>query len=111
MRNATLNELQARIKRSGRNINNLRYADDTTLMAESKEKLKNLLMRVKESEKASLKVNIKKTKIMASDLIISWQIEGEKVEVVTNLLVLGSKITLVTVAMKSEDVCFLAGKL
>ena len=111
MRNARLNELQARIKRSGRNIYNLRYADDTTLMSESKEKLKNLLMRVKESKKASLKVNIKKTKIMASDLIISWQIEGEKVEVVTNLLILGSKITLVTVAMKSEDTCFLAGKL
>ena len=70
------------------------------------------MMRVREEiERAGLKLNIKKTKIMASDLIISWQIEGEKLETVTNLLILGSKITLVTVAMKSEDVCFLAGKL
>ena len=80
-------------KISGKNINNLRYADDTTLMAESKEKLKNLLMRVKEeSEKADLKLNIKKTKIIASSPIISWQIEAEKVETMTYFLFLGSKI-------------------
>ena len=79
MRNARLDELQAGIKIGERNINNLRYADDTTLMAESKEELKNLLMRVKEeSEKTGLKLNIKKTKIMASGPITSWQIEGEK---------------------------------
>ena len=108
-----LDELQAGIKIGGRNINNLRYADDTTLMAESEEELKNLLMRVKEkSEKASLKLNCKKTKIMASGSIAAWQIEGEKVEVVTQFLFLGSKITgLATAAMKSEDTCFLAGKL
>ena len=81
-------------KIAGRNINNLRYADDTTLMAEIKEKLKNLLVRVKEeSEKADLKLNIKKTKIIASSPITSWQIEGEKVEEVTYFLFLGSKIT------------------
>ena len=81
-------------KISGKNINNLRYADDTTLMAESKEKLKNLLMRVKEeSEKADLKLNIKKTKIIASSPITSWQIEGEKEEAMTYFLFLGSKIT------------------
>ena len=94
MRNAGLDELQVGIKISGRNINNLRYADDTTLMAESKEKLKSLLTRVKkESERASLKLNIKKTKIMASRPITSWQIEGEKVEVVTDFLFLGFEIT------------------
>ena len=83
-------ELQVGIKIAGRNINNLRYADDTTLMAESKEELK----RVKEeSEKASLKLSIKKTRIMASDPITSWQVEGEKVEVMTDFLFLGSKIT------------------
>ena len=77
-----------------RNINNLRYADDSTLMAENKEKLKSLLMRVKEeSEKAGLKLNIQKTKIMASSPITSWQIEGEKVEAVTGFIFLGSKIT------------------
>ena len=79
MRNASLDELQAGIKIRGRNINNLRYADDTTLMAESEEELKSLLMRVKkESERASLKLNIKKTKIMASGPSTAWQIEGEK---------------------------------
>ena len=79
MRNAGLDELQAGIKIGGRNINNLRYVDDTTLMAESEEELKNLLMRVKkESEKAGLKLNVKKTKIMASGPIPSWQIEGER---------------------------------
>ena len=90
-----LDELQAGIKIGGRNINNLRYADDTTLMAESEEELKNLLMRVKEeSERASLRLNIKKTKIVASGPITAWQIEGENVEVVTNFFFLGSKITM-----------------
>ena len=87
-------EVQAGIKIGPTNINNLRYADDTTLMAESKAELKNLLKRVKEeSAKSSLKLNIKKTKIMASSPITSWQIEGEKVEVLTDFLFLGSKIT------------------
>ena len=93
MKNAGLGEIQAGIKISRRNINNLRYLDDITLMAESKEELKNLLMRVKESERAGLKLNIKKTNIMASGPITSCQIEGEKVEVVTDFLFLGSKIT------------------
>ena len=94
MRNARLDELQAGIKISGRSVNNLRYVDDTTLMAESEEELKNLLMRVKEkSEKTGLKLNIKKTKIMASGPITSRQMEGEKVEAVTDFLFLGSKIT------------------
>ena len=94
MQNAGLDELQAGIKIGERNINNLRYADDTTLMAESKEELKNLLMRVKEeSEKTGLKLNIKKTKIMASGPIPSWQIERGKVEGVTDFLFSGSKIT------------------
>ena len=93
-RNVRLDELQAEIKIGRRNTNNFTYADDTTPMAESKEELKNLLMRVKEeSEKAGLKLNIKETKIMASGPIISWQIEGEKVEAVTDFLFLGSKIT------------------
>ena len=87
-------EVQAGTKIGPTNVNNLRYADDTTLMAESREELKNLLKRVKEdSEKSSLKLNIKNTKIMASSPITSWQIEGEKVEVVTDFLFLGSKIT------------------
>ena len=86
MRNAGLEEAQAAIKIAGRNINNLRYADDTTLMAESEEELKSLLMKVKEeSEKAGLKLNIQKTKIMASSLITSWQIDGETMETVTDL--------------------------
>ena len=94
MRNVGLDELQTRIKIGERHSNNLRYADDTTLMAESEEELKNLLMRVKEeSERAGLKRNIMKTKNMASGSITSWQIEGEKVEVVTDFLFLGSKIT------------------
>ena len=94
MRNAGLDGLQAGIKIGRRNINNFKYADDTTLMAESEEELKSLLMRVKEeSEKSDLKLNIKKTKIMASGPITSWQIEVEKVEEVTNFLFLGSKIT------------------
>ena len=94
MRNAGLDETQAGIKIARRNINNLRYADDTTLMAESKEELKSLLMKVKEeSEKVSLKLNIQKTKIMASGPIISWQIDGETVETVADFIFLGSKIT------------------
>ena len=94
MRNAGLEEAQAGIKISGRNINNLRYADDTTLMAESEEELKNLLMKVKEeNEKVGLKLNIQKTKIMASGPIISWQIDGETVEEVSDFIFWGSKIT------------------
>ena len=93
MGNAGLDEAQAGIKIAGRNINNLRYADDTTLMAESKEELKSLLMKVKESEKAGLKLNIQKTKIMASSNITSWQIDGETKEMVTDFTFLGSKIT------------------
>ena len=93
MRNIRLDEAQAGIKIAGRNINNLRYADDTTLMAESKE-LKSLLMKVKEeSEKVGLKLNIQKTKIMASGPITSWQIDGETVEIVADFIFLGSKIT------------------
>ena len=92
--NYKLDELQAGIKVAGRNINNLRYIDDTNLIAESEEQLKNLLMRMKEeSEKAGLNINIKKPKIMASSPITSWQIEGKKVETVTDCLFLGSKIT------------------
>ena len=94
MRNAGLEEAQAGIEIAGRNINNLRYADDTTLMAESKEELKSLLMKVKEeSEKISLKLNIQKTKIMASGPITSWEIDGETVETVSDFIFLGSKIT------------------
>ena len=94
MRNARLDEAQAGIKTARRNINNLKYADDTTLMAESREELKSLLMKVKEeSEKAGLKLNIQKTKIMASGPITSWQIDGETVETVRNFIFLGSKIT------------------
>ena len=94
MRNAGLEEVQAGIKIAGRNINNFRYADDTTLMAESEEELKSLLMKVKEeSEKASLKLNVLKTKFAASGLITSWQIDGEKMETVTDFIFLDSKIT------------------
>ena len=94
MQNARLNETQAVIKMARRNINNLRYAKDTTLMAESKEELKSLLMKVKdESEKADLKLNSLNTKIMASGPITSWQINGEKIETVTDLIFGGSKIT------------------
>ena len=94
MQNARLDEAQAGIKIAERNINNLRYADDTTLMAESKEELKSLLMKVKEeSEKVGLKLNIQKTKIMASGLITSWQIDGQTMETVTDFICLGSKIT------------------
>ena len=94
MQSARLDEVQAEIKIAGKNVNNIRYADDTTLMAESKEELKNLLMKVKEeSEKIGLKFSIKKMRIMASGPIISWQIGGETVETVTNFIFLGSKIT------------------
>ena len=93
MWNAGLEEAQAGMKIAGRNINNLRYADDTTLRAESKEELKSLLMKVKESEKSSLKLNIQKTKIMTSGPIASWQIDGETVEKVTDFIFLGSKIS------------------
>ena len=94
MRNTGLDEAQAGIKIARRNINNLRYADDTTLMTESKKELKSLLMKVKdETEKAGLKLNIQKTKIMASSPIISWQIDGETMETVTHFIFLGSKIT------------------
>ena len=94
MRNTRLDEAQAGIKISGRNINNLRYADDTTLMAENEEELKSLLMKVKEeSEKVGLKLNIQETKIMASGSITSWQIDGETMETVTDFILGGSKIT------------------
>ena len=94
MRNVGLDEAQAGIKIAGRNINNLRYADDTTLMAESEEELKSFLMKVKEeSEKVVLKLNIQKTKIMASGPITSWQIDGETVETVTDFIFGGSQIT------------------
>ena len=93
MRNAGLDKAEAGIKTAGRNINNLRYADDTTLMAESKEELKSFLLKVKEeSEKVGLKLNIQKTKIMASGPITSWQIDGETVETVTDFIFGGSKI-------------------
>ena len=110
MQNTRLNLSQTRIKIVGRNINNLRYADYTILMAESKEELKRLLMEVKEeSEKFGLKLNIQKTKIMASGPITSWQIDGETV---TDFIFLGSKITaMVTVAMKLKDTCSLEEKL
>ena len=94
MRNARMNEAQARIKIAARNINNLKYADDNTLMAESEEELKSLLMKVKEeNEKAGLKLNIQKTKIMASGTVTSWQIDGETMETVTDFIFVGCKIT------------------
>ena len=109
MRNTGLDEAQARIKTARRNINNLRYADDTTLMAESEEELKSLLM----SEKVGLKLNSQKTKIMASSPITSWQIDGETVETVSDFIFGGSKITaiMVTAAMKLKDTYSLEGKL
>ena len=112
-RNAGLEEAQAGIKIGRRNINNLRYADDTTLMAESKEELKSLLMKVKEKcEKVGLKLNIQKTKMMASGPIISWQIDGETVETVTDFIFLGPKLLqMVTAAMKLKDIYSLEGKL
>ena len=94
MRNAGLEEAQAGIKIAGRNINNLRYADDTTVMAESEEELKSLLMKVKEeSEKVGLKLSIQKTKIMTTGLIIPWEVDGETVETVSDFIFLGSQIT------------------
>ena len=113
MRNAELEEAQAGIKIAGRNINNLRYADDTTFMAESQEELKNLLMKVKEeSEKVGLKLNIQKMKIMASGPITSWEIDGETVETVAGFIFLGSKITAdVIAAMKLKDAYSLEEKL
>ena len=113
MRNAGLDEAQAGIKIAGRNINNLRYADDTTLMAESEEELKSLLMRVKEeSEKVGLKVNIQKMKIMASGPITPWEIDGETVETVSDFI-LGApeSLQMVIVAMKLKDAYSLEGKL
>ena len=113
MRNAGLDETQAGIKITGWNVNNLRYADDTTLMAENEEELMILLMKVKEeSEKAGLKLNIQKTKIMASDPITSWQIEGETMETVADFTSWTPKsLQLVTAAMKLKDACSLEGKL
>ena len=112
MQNAGLDEAQAGIKIAGRNINNLRYADDTTLMAENEE-LKSLLMKVKEeSEKVGLKLNIWKTKIMTSGPITSWQIDGETMETVRDFILGGSKITaMVTAAMKLKDAYSLEEKL
>ena len=113
MRNAGLEETQAGIKIAGRNISNLRYADDTTLMAESEEELKSLLMKVKEeSEKVDLKLNIQKTKIMASGPITSWEIDGETVETVSDSIFWAPKsLQMVTAAMKLKDAYSLEGKL
>ena len=116
MQNARLDEPQAGIKIAGRNINNISYADDTILMAESEVELTSLLMKVKEeNEKAGLKLNIQKTKIMASGPITSWQIEGETMETVTDfiyLFILAPKsLQMVTAAMKLKDACFLEEKL
>ena len=113
MRNAGLGDAQAGIKSAGRNINNLRYAEDTTLMAESEEELKSLLMQVKEeSEKAGLKLNIQKTKIMASGPITSWQIDKETMETVTDFILGAPKsLQMVTAAMKWKDTHSLEEKL
>ena len=112
MRNTRLDEVQAGIKIARRNINNLRYEDDTTLMAESEEELKSLLKVKEEHEEAGLKVNIQKKKIMASSPITSWQIVGETVETVRDFILGGSKITEdVTAAMKLKDTCSLEEKL
>ena len=114
MRNAGLEETQAGIKIAGRNINNLRYADDTTLMSESEEELKSLLMKMKvESEKVGLKLNIKKTKIMASGPITSWEIDGETVETVSDFIFWGApkSLQMVIAAMKLKDAYSLEGKL
>ena len=115
MRNTGLEEAQAGIKIAGRNINNLGYADDTTLMAESEEELKSLLMKVKvESEKVGLKLNIQKTKIMASGPITSWQIDGETVETVSDIVFFGGwdpkSLQMVIAAMKLKDAYSLEGK-
>ena len=108
-----MDEVQARIKIAGRNIKNSRYADDTTLMAESEEELKSLLMKVKEErEKVGLKLNIQKTKIMASGLSTSWQIDGETMETVTDFILGGRKsLQMVIAAMKLKDAYSLEGKL
>ena len=113
MRNAQLDKVQAGIKIAGGNINNLRYADDTTLMAESEEELKSVLMKVKkESEKVGLKLSIQKTKITASGPITSWQIDGETVEAVTDCVFLGSRITADdNCSHEIKDTCSLEGKL
>ena len=114
MWNTRLDEAQAEIKISGININNLRYADDTTLMAESEEELKSLLIKVKEeSGKVGLKFSIQKTQIMASSSITSWQIGGETMETVTDLILGGTpkSLQMVTAAMKLKDACSLEGKL
>ena len=113
MRKAELDEAQAGIKIAGRNINNLRYADNMTLTAESEEELKSLLMKVKEeSEKVGLKLNIQKTKIMASGPITSWQIDGEAMETVRNFISGAPKsVQMVTAAMKLKDACSLEEKL
>ena len=113
MRNAGLDEAKAGIKIARRNINNLRYADDTTLMAESEEELKSLLMKVKEeSEKVCLKLNIQENKIMASGPITSWEIDGETVETVSDFIFRAPKsLQMVTAAMKLKDACSLEGKL
>ena len=112
MRNAGLGEAQAGIKIAGRNINHLRYADDTTLMAESEEELKSLWMKVKESENFGLKFNIQKTKIMASGPITSWEIDGETVETVSDFILGGPKsLQMVIAAMKLKDAYSLEGRL
>ena len=113
MQNARLDEAQAGIKTAGRNINNLRYADDTTLMAESEEELKSLLMKVKEeSQKVGLKLNIQKTKIMAPSPITSWQIDGETVKTVADFIFGAPKsLQMVTAVVKLKDAYFLEGKL
>ena len=113
MRNAGLDEAQAGIKIAGRNINNLRYADDTILVAQSEEELNSLLMKVKdESEKVGLKLNIQQTKIMASSPITSWQIDGETMEIVTGFVFWAPKsLQMVTAAMKLKDACSLEEKL
>ena len=113
MRNAGLDEAHAGIKIAGRNINNLRYADDTTLMAESEEELKGLLMKVKEeSEKVGLKLNFEKTKIVASGPIKSWQIDGETMKTVADFIFWASEsLQMVTAAMKLKDACSLEEKL
>ena len=113
MRNTGLEEMQTGIKIAGRNINNLRYADDTTLMAESEEELKSLLMKVKvESEKVGLKINIQKMKIMASGPTTSWEIDGETVERVSDFIFWAPKsLQMVTAAMKLKDTYSLEGKL
>ena len=113
MRNAGLEEAQAGIKIASRNINNVRYADDTTLMSESEEELKSLLMKVKvESEKVGLKLNIQKTKIMASGPITSWKIDGETMETVSDFIFwIPKSLQMVTAAMKLKDAYSLEGKL